>query len=224
MEQDGEFADIYARVASRGSKFTMAPMERCYALYHAVRYVVEKEIPGDIVECGVWRGGSAMLAALTLIRLNRADRNIFLYDTYEGMSQPGEKDVDIHGVPYRDLLDKEKKILSVGLEEVRDNMWSTGYPREKIRFVQGLVQETIPAVVPQRISLLRLDTDFYESTLHELVHLYPLVAPLGVILIDDYGHFLGAKEATDSYFKENKSRILLNRIDYSCRVGIKPAE
>jgi O-methyltransferase len=76
-------------------------MERCYSLYKAIQYITKGDILGDIVECGVWRGGSAMLAALTLIKSQQTHRKIYLYDTYEGMPEPTDKDIDIHGEPYR---------------------------------------------------------------------------------------------------------------------------
>jgi len=85
------------------------------------------------------------------------------------------------------------------------------------------VEDTIPNTVPNQIALLRLDTDLYESTYHELFHLYPKITPQGVIIIDDYGHFQGAQEATEKYFSQESQTVLFHRIDYSCRVGIKPA-
>ena len=197
-------------------------MERCFSLYKAIQYIVKGNIPGDIVECGVWRGGSAMLAALTLIENKQTSRKIYLYDTYEGMPEPTDKDIDIHGVPYRSLWKKEKDLLTVSLDEVKENMHATGYPIENIIFVKGMVEDTIPRTIPNQVALLRLDTDLYESTYHELVHLYPKVVPQGVIIIDDYGHFQGAQEATEKYFSGEPMKILFHRIDYSCRVGIKP--
>ena len=156
-------------------------VERCYALYKAIQYITKGDILGDIVECGVWRGGSAMLAALTLIQNNQTHRKIYLYDTYEGMSEPTDKDIDIHGVPYRLLWEKEKELLTVSLDKVKKNMFSTGYPKENIIFVKGMVEKTIPRTLPNQIALLRLDTDLYESTYHELIHLYPKVTTQGVM-------------------------------------------
>src|SRR5690606_24776929 len=101
------------------------------------------------------------------------------------------------------------------------NMVSTGYPMERCHFVEGKVEDTIPATVPDRISLLRLDTDWYESTRHELEHLWPLLQPGGVLIIDDYGHFEGARKAVDEYFLDRSDAPLLNRIDYTGRIAIK---
>jgi O-methyltransferase len=100
-------------------------------------------------------------------------------------------------------------------------MLSTGYPEENLIFVKGKVENTIPGVTPDRICLLRLDTDWYESTYHELNYLFPRLSVNGVIIIDDYGHWQGAREAVDKYFQAKNVKILLNRIDYSGRVGIK---
>ena len=221
--KDNDFQSLYKKVGSRKSKYTLTTVERCYSLYKAIQYITKGDILGDIVECGVWRGGSAMLAALTLIQNNQIHRKIYLYDTYEGMPEPTDKDIDLHGVPYRLLWKKEKELLTVSLDEVKNNMLSTGYPKENIIFVKGMVEKTIPRTLPNKIALLRLDTDLYESTYHELIHLYPKVTTKGVVIIDDYGHFQGSQEATDKYFSQESRQVLFHRIDYSCRVGIKPA-
>jgi O-methyltransferase len=221
--KDKGFQSVYSRINSKNSKYTLTTAERCYSLYKAIKYITKGNISGDIVECGVWRGGSAMLAALTLIKSQQTYRKIYLYDTYEGMSEPTNKDIDIHGVPYRLLWKKEKELLTVSLDEVKKNMFSTGYPKENIIFVKGMVEDTIPNTIPSSVALLRLDTDLYESTYHELIHLYPKVTPQGVVIIDDYGHFQGSQEATDKYFSQESQEVLFHRIDYSCRVGIKPS-
>jgi hypothetical protein len=220
--KDKNFQNLYKKVGARKSKYTLTTVERCYSLYKAIKYITKQDISGDIVECGVWRGGSAMLAALTLIENQQTHRKIYLYDTYEGMSEPTDKDIDIHGVPYRLLWEKEKQLLTVPLDQVKKNMFSTGYPKDNIIFVKGMVENTIPNTVPNEVALLRLDTDLYESTYHELIHLYPKITPQGVIIIDDYGHFQGAQEATEKYFSKEPQAVLFHRIDYSCRVGIKP--
>ena len=107
------------------------------------------------------------------------------------------------------------------VEEVREVIAGSGYPMDKVVFVKGPVEDTIPATVPDRISLLRLDTDWYSSTKHEIEHLYPRLSPHGVLILDDYGHYRGAQQAIDEYFDRTGKRPFLNRIDYSCRVAIK---
>ena len=102
-------------------------------------------------------------------------------------------------------------------------MRTTGYPDDRIHYVKGKVEDTIPATLPEQIAVLRLDTDWYESTYHELVHLYPQLAPAGVLYIDDFGCWLGAREAVGQYFSEHPSKILLNRVDGGARIGVKPS-
>jgi hypothetical protein len=203
---------------------------RMVGLMDAVKYVVANGIEGACVECGVWRGGSTMIAAYTLLEMGDRSRELYLFDTFEGMSAPTERDVMFDGTKAEDLLKSSERkegldnYWCVGsVENVRKNIVSTGYPLERIHLVKGKVEETIPKHAPERIALLRLDTDWYESTKHELVHLYPRLIPNGVLIIDDYGHWKGAKEAVDEYFATLKFKPFLSRLDYTGRLVIKPA-
>lgn len=208
---DSEFEDIYRKCKD----YTATSKERMYALFKAVEYIVKSKIPGDFVECGVWKGGSVMVIAHTLIKHNEINRKIYLYDTFEGMSEPTKEDVSVDG---KSAYIYWKK-LQISLDEVKKNVFSTGYPKENLIFIKGKVEDTIPKTIPKKISILRLDTDWYESTYHELSHLFPLIVNKGVLIIDDYGYWTGSKKAVDKYFI-NRS-LLLNRIDYTGRIGIK---
>lgn len=207
--------------------FTMTSIERISALIDAVDYVVDQQIQGDFVECGVWRGGSMMAIAKTLLSRNQNDRQLWLYDTFEGMSAPEACDIDHVGSTAAELLklqspdDPASIWCQCSLEEVRTNLDSTGYPDGGIRYVKGPVEKTLPEQIPKRIALLRLDTDWYQSTKHELTHLFPRLVDGGVLVIDDYGHWKGCRKAVDEYIKTNKISILLNRIDYTGRMGLK---
>jgi hypothetical protein len=218
-----EFAELYRRCGP----YTLTSIERMYALYQAVRHVHEAGVEGDVVECGVWRGGSAMLAAATLRQLGDTERRIWLYDTFEGMNEPGEEDIDHAGVRVTDVWDEHRSdaasplLCLASLDDVRTNLASTAYPREGVVYVEGKVEDTLPDAAPERIALLRLDTDWYESTRHELVHLYPRLVPGGVLILDDYGHWLGARRAVDEYFAEHGEAPLLSRIDYTGRMGVR---
>lgn len=223
----GEFPDDFLAVYELVKPYTMTSRESVNALCESVKYVVQSDLPGDIVECGVWKGGSVMAAARTLQQLG-SRREIHLFDTFAGMPPPTEADVDYRGVPAAQSLAVEEKTEShvwaySPLEEVRRNIELTGYDRELIRFVPGRVEETIPANAPAEIALLRLDTDWYESTRHELEHLYPRLCVGGVLIIDDYGHWQGAKRAVDEYVAEHKLKLLLNRVNYTCRLAVKTA-
>ena len=214
--------DLYRQVGP----YTMTTPPRVYALVRAVEYVVARGVPGAIVECGVWRGGSMMAAALTLLRLGDQERELYLYDTFAGMPPPSEADTTRSGVRAADLLaqeDEDSHIWAIAsLDDVRAAVLSTGYPERRIHFVEGLVEETLPAHVPDGIAVLRLDTDWYESTKHELEHLYPRLAPGGVLILDDYGHWQGARRAVDEYLAEKEISLLLNRVDGTARIAVKP--
>lgn len=162
--------------------------------------------------------------AYALIEANENYRKIWLYDTFSGMTRPTEED--------RSIPDGKSAINRWGkngfgnwespsLEEVRRNILSTGYPKKNFIFIKGDVQETIPKSRPSKISLLRLDTDWYRSTRDELLYLYPILVKHGVLIIDDYVYWMGTKKAVDEYFSERA--ILLNRIDRTSRIAIKIA-
>jgi hypothetical protein len=214
--------ELYRRVG----EYTMTTPPRVFGLVRAVEYVVGRGVPGAIVECGVWRGGSMMAAALTLLRLEITERELYLYDTFAGMPPPSEVDTTRSGVRAADLLaqeDEDSHIWAIAsLSDVRAAVLSTGYPEERIHFVEGLVEETLPAAAPEEIALLRLDTDWYSSTKHELEQLYPRLAPGGVLILDDYGHWQGARRAVDEYLDEHRVTLLLNRVDSTARIGVKP--
>jgi len=216
----------------RALPHTMTGVARLQSLIDSVRYCVAREIPGAFAECGVWRGGSVVAMVLTLQELGVDDRDIHLYDTFEGMTRPTEHDtspVDAPALtewdaareqgqrPWAELFGED----AFSEQQVRDTLLATGYPAERLHLVRGPVEDTLPAGAPARLALLRLDTDWYESTLHELRHLYPRLAAGGVLILDDYGHWEGARRAVDEYFDSEAAPLLLNRIDYTGRVAVK---
>lgn len=211
-----DFEPHHLEIIRRVKPFTMTSNERLFSLISSVEYVVRNNIPGAFVECGVYRGGSMMAVGLTLLREECSDRHLYLYDTFTGMTEPTAVDIDFHG-----KAPNWKGWPSATREQVRLALSSTKYPTGRIHYVEGKVEDTLPATMPGQIALLRLDTDWYASTKHELIHLYPLVAPGGVLIIDDYGEFQGARKAVDEFFVENNVGMLLNRIDFTGRVGVK---
>jgi hypothetical protein len=222
-DMEPEFVALYAQARA----YTLTSVECMYALYQAVKFIHANKVPGAMVECGIWRGGSSMMIALTLGALGDTSRDIYLYDTYAGMTRP--EDVDIRSRDGMEQISRWQAFERDGynewthaaLDEVRANMRATGYPEDKLHFVEGDVETTIPAVAPEEISVLRLDTDWYRSTRHELHHLYPKLAPGGALIIDDYGAYEGSRKATDEYFAGAASPIFLGRIDEAARIGFK---
>jgi hypothetical protein len=227
-----ELAPEDRAIVEQALPFTMTGILRLQSLVNAVRYCARRDLPGAFAECGVWRGGSVLAMILTLQSLGCSDRDIYLFDTFEGMTEPTEHDVSsFDGAAldeWKAAGDRSERAWSEvfaaeGFDEesVRQTLLSTGYPRERVHLVRGPVEDTIPASAPDRLALLRLDTDWYESTRHELEHLYPRLSDGGVLIIDDYGHWDGARRAVDEYFEADVPPVLLNRIDYTGRIAIK---
>jgi hypothetical protein len=213
-------------IIDRVQPFTMTSPERIAATCQAVDHVIRYGILGDFVECGVWRGGSTMAAALSYLRAGSLLPNLYLFDTFEGMSEPTKADRQVtSGETAAALLassDKRSNIWAYApIDEVRQNVATTGYPTNHLVFVKGRVEETIPTASPEKIAVLRLDTDWYESTRHELEHLFPRLSVGGVLIIDDYGHWTGARKAVDEYFNSHRAPMLLARSDYTGRIGMK---
>ncbi|MBA2505363.1 MAG: class I SAM-dependent methyltransferase [Thermoleophilaceae bacterium] len=219
------------RILERAIPHTMTGHQRLLATVDSARYCLQRGIPGDFVECGVWRGGSVLAMILVLQEAEVEDRDLYLFDTFEGMTEPTEADTSPMDAPaLENWREAERKGETAwpelfgseesGEEAVRATLLATGYPAERIHLVRGPVEETIPGTMPERIALLRLDTDWYESTRHELQHLYPALSERGVLIIDDYGHWEGARKAVDEYFAERPA-VLLNRIDYTGRLALK---
>jgi O-methyltransferase len=223
------FSDIepwIADIVGKVEPYTMTSRERISALCHAVRYIARAGIPGEIVECGVWRGGSMMAAALTLLAEGKT-RRLRLYDTFEGMPPPTEVDraIKYGHVSAAEILqnsDRSSAYWAIAqLDDVRANLQSTGYPSPFVQYIVGKVEDTIPKRLPEQIAILRLDTDWYESTKWELEHLYPLLAVGGILIIDDYGFWEGARKATDEYIFDSGAALLLHRIDGTGRIAVK---
>ena len=181
------------------SPYTVTSLERMRKLYESVIYLNKNAISGSYVECGVFKGGSVMNMALTQLNFNQKV-HIYLYDTFEGMTSEGKNDVNYLGESATKILRKQSKRCICGIEEVKKNMNITHYPKEFLHYYKGDVATTLQSGVPKKIALLRLDTDWYESTKIELEILYPRLVMGGILILDDYGYWKGARKATDDYF------------------------
>jgi hypothetical protein len=210
----------------RDNRLSTSSDERLFATIMACRYAVERTVEGDFVECGVWRGGNSILAAGVFKNMT-SEKSAWLFDTFAGMTEPTSFDVNYLGEiadgKYRNTLrDDHSDWCYAPIEEVRANFAKAGLLGERVKFVKGDVAQTLARVdsLPGRISVLRLDTDWYESTKAELETLYPRLSRGGVLIIDDYGHWGGARKAVDEYFS-GVSRPFLQYIDPTARIGIK---
>lgn len=219
VTQISDITDLEWSYINKVLPFTMTNEERLVSLIRSCEYILKNNIQGSFVECGVWKGGSSLLIADFLSKNNAEDRKLYMYDTFEGMSAPTENDRQYDGQLAEDMLNRGEVICYSSFEEVVNTMKKSSFTNYEM--IKGKVEDTIPQTLPEKIALLRLDTDWYESTKHELIHLFPLVEKGGIVIIDDYGWWEGAKKAVDEYINENNLKIFLSRVDYTCRVAIK---
>ena len=216
IDMEPEFREIWHQAAP----YTMISMERGYAVYQAVEHILNKDLPGDFVECGVWKGGTCMLMALALQKRGISNRHIWLYDTFSGMTEPGPEDkIASTGQAVSERW--HEGWWAAGTAQVLSHLKKTSYPMDNFHIVEGDVCQTLKETRPPRISLLRLDTDWYDSTRAELEVLYPRLVAGGLLIVDDYGHFSGSRKAVDEYFTSKAGRPLLQRSDYTGRLAVK---
>jgi O-methyltransferase len=224
-EFPADYDEMALPILRAARPYSMTRTEKQYALYLATRYVVEHAVPGAFVECGVWRGGSMHVVARTLSAIGETSRELYLFDTFEGMTEPTDKDLTYGGTPVAELMRAQPRTARIwaiaSLEDVKAGFAEVPYPAERIHYVQGPVESTLPDAAPDRIAILRLDTDWYESTRHELVTLYDRLSPGGILIIDDYGTFRGSRLAVDEFLEKTGAQLLLLPIGPG-RIAVKP--
>jgi hypothetical protein len=212
------------------NRLTMGRRERLIATINACKHAVQAGIDGDFVECGVWRGGNSIAAKLTFENYG-SDKKVWLFDTFTGMTEPSE--VDTSRFVKKSSLerfretqkDQHNEWCFASIEDVRANFEQAGADLSRVQFVAGDVTKTLADEqnLPDRLCVLRLDTDWYDSTRAELEILYPRLSTGGSLLIDDFGHWDGARRAVEEYLGTlpPASRPLLHFTDYSGRSGVK---
>lgn len=203
----------YARVEDR----TMVWPINVIQAADAAAYVVRAGIPGALVECGVWRGGVMMAMLLEARAHGDKTRHAFLYDTFEGLPEPGPQDMGLDGRNPHDIYkasqptDGGSAWCRASLEDVQAGISSIAHPSDQVHYIKGKVEDTLPLNRPKQIALLRLDTDWYASTKAELEFLFPLLSVGGVLIVDDYGTWAGARKAVDQYFTDHQPAMFLVR-------------
>lgn len=210
------------------NKLTMVSYERAITTLMAVKHAISSGVQGDFVEAGVWRGGNSLIAA-AMFKLYGVRRKVWLFDTFKGMTAPTDIDIQASNkVPaklrYQSAQnDDHNEWCYASLDDVKSNFLKMNLLEENIIFIKGDVCQTLTESenIPAAICCLRLDTDWYESTFKELKVLYPRLTVGGILILDDYGHWSGAKKAADEYFSKHKNRPFLQYTDYSGRVAVK---
>ena len=205
----------------------MTTPERCRNLWDLCQTILTNKIPGSFVECGVWRGGSAATMALAMRHFGET-RPLHLFDSFEGLPEPGDKDGDMavaySGGRSSGALDSIHQ-CEAGLGEVRQLLHQQlRLPEDQVHYHVGWFQNTVPADAPQlgTVAILRLDGDWYESTRVCLENLYPLLAPGGVLILDDYFCWEGCRKAADEYRAEHNIIAPIIQVDADCGYWRKP--
>jgi len=185
---------------------TLVGAERIHNLYLLARRIDEEQIPGDVVECGVYNGGTAAVLARVATH-SRMGRTVWLFDSFQGM--PHVTDAD--GEDAREWVGK-----ALGSEQhVKELLRKTGANLDRVRIVPGLFQDTFPSIQIPQIALLNLDADWYESIKLCLERFYDVVVPGGFVSIDDYGHWQGCRQAVDEFFQKRGLTYQLQKVDYT---------
>jgi len=181
--------------------YSITSRERIYGLYECLEEIRKNEIKGDIVECGIYTGGNILGICEYLNYYNIIDVTVWGYDTFTGMTKPSALDVDCSGKKADDIFQQVK--CECSYDFVINLLKKTNFSKDKIKLIIGDVLKTLNEDTPNKISLLRLDTDWYESTKKELEILYPKLVNGGFLIVDDFGHWQGSKKATEEYFNNN---------------------
>ena len=227
-----EFTELDMKVINQVklNNLSMVPDIGLFTTLLAIKHVSTSAVEGDFVECGVWRGGCSIIAAKTFDSYGNVPRTLYLFDTFKGMTKPSNNDFAISsGILAEDQHAQNQrnsynKWSYASLNDVQENFNKLGPFRCNVKFIEGDVLLTLKneSKLPSRISVLRLDTDWYESTKLELEVFYPRLSVGGILIIDDYGYWSGSKKACDEYFASLSHPPYLQLIDVmGGRIAIK---
>ena len=214
-------------------KRSMQTRDSLYNLWLIGEYLEANKIKGDIVECGVWRGASIQLLTGQSLFMKWPSREFYMFDTFSGMTEPTFHDVRLKDKIPAHILGWKHNLETTGashlkgipayatLQDVKNGFSELGVDENHLNFIQGDVLATIPKFGPSEISLLRIDTDWYESTKHILEHFYPRLVTGGVLILDDFDYWEGAREATVEFFNARGLSPLLIRQGGGGRIYVK---
>ena len=219
QESQAQFLRGFVAHYIKGSALTMVPMVRLDNLQSCISKVIERSIPGDVIETGVWRGGATIFMRGMLKVLGIDDRRVWVADSFEGLPVPNAEkfplEAKAHAGPF---MAKVCNHLAVGLEEVRNNFAAYGLLDDQVQFLKGWFSETLPNAPIDRLAVMRLDGDLYDSTRDALVNLYDRLSVGGYVIIDDYGEesWTYCRRAVDEFRAERRILDPLIKVDSRC--------
>lgn len=207
-------ADRQSRVEGRdwpSRGYTMIGLKRLDNLQYCVDQVLTDLVPGDLIETGVWRGGSTIFMRAMLQAYGVTSRRVWVADSFEGLPKPDEEK---YPADRGDTMHQSRE-LAISLDDVIDNFKKFGLYDSQVRFLKGWFRDTLPAAPIDRLSVLRLDGDMYESTMDALTHLYPRLSVGGFVIVDDYGAIPGCRQAVEDYRNKMNIRDELTWVDWT---------
>lgn len=220
-DQKDEFGFVhkFIRHYISGQAISMLPMARMDNLQACIEDVIARGVPGDLIETGVWRGGATILMRAVLRAHGVSDRKVWVADSFEGMPAPDPEKYPIEAKAHNGTVMKRNfKNFAAGLEEVRSNFAAFGLLDGQVTFLKGWFKDTLPTVPISRLAIMRLDGDYYESTMDALINLYDKLSPGGYAIIDDYGEdsWTYCRRAVDEFRCERGITEPMISVDSKC--------
>ncbi|HHZ92805.1 TPA: macrocin O-methyltransferase [Candidatus Poribacteria bacterium] len=197
-----------------GNALTMCSLKRLNNVQFCLENCLQENIPGDFIECGVWRGGVAILMRGILAAHGVTDRRVWAADSFQGLPSPPQDSIDQKMYNFEKVIEANR--FAVSLETVKSNFARYDLLDDGVQFLPGWFHETLPKVQIDKLAVLRLDGDYYESTMDTLIHLYPKLSIGGYIIIDDWGldQICGEKQAVIEYRQNHRITDQIIDIDY----------
>lgn len=219
QEDSSAFMQEFTEHYIRGSATSMLPLARFDNLRACIESVIHHGVPGDLIEAGAWRGGASIFMRAVLRRLDVTDRIVWVADSFEGLPEPDPArfphEARMHASA---VMNRRYKRFASGLDEVRSNFAKFDLLDEQVRFLKGWFKDTLPAAPIERLAVLRLDGDYYQSTMDALDSLYGKLSPGGYTIVDDYGEigWTSCSQAVDEFRAAHGITEPLIRVDSRC--------
>ena len=200
-ENVGSFVVNFTRHYMLGDAVTMLPRVRLGNIRACVEAVLRDGVAGDVIEAGVWRGGGSIFMRACLEALGGSERLSWVADSFEGLPEPDPANIKEAAFYHGEMMQRHYRKMSAGDAEVRDNFQAYDLLSDRVRFLKGWFSATLPSAPIERLAVMRLDGDYYSSTMDCLNALYPRLSPGGYAIIDDYGEDLwtDCRKAVDEY-------------------------
>jgi hypothetical protein len=218
-ESDAAFLTKFIGHYIRGRAISMLPRVRLDNLQHCIIDVIEQKVLGDLIETGVWRGGTTIFMRAVLAAYDVQDRTVFVADSFEGLPKPDPERFPIEAKIHAGQVVKEVyNNLAVGIEEVKENFRRFGLLDDQVVFLKGWFKDTLPTAPIEKLAVLRLDGDYYESTMDALTNLYDKVSLGGYVIVDDYGEdeWTYCRKAVNDFRHSRKIADELIKVDSKC--------